>query len=190
VYLASYAGWFAEHGLAPGGFLHLQREMASYHATLKATHAYQSSPFGWPVLHRPVAYYFDQRDGVVHHILALGNPALWWAFLPAFGGLAALALAPGRWAARALLAFLLAQYVPWLLPGRVLFLFYMTPEVPFMALGLTLVLRALPPRIRLAATTLAASAVVLAAALFLPVWIGYGVGSGWWRHLMLSGSWI
>ncbi len=36
----------------------LQREMYGYHANLKATHPYASSWWQWPILERPISYFY------------------------------------------------------------------------------------------------------------------------------------
>ena len=190
VYLMSYAGWFLQHGFSPGAFFSLQRRIADYHAGLDAAHPYESSALTWLVLRRPVAYYYQEDGDTVRHILALGNPGLWWAFIPAFAGLAWLATRRACWEARTVLALILFQYVPWLLVARALFLFYMTPVVPFMALTVTMAARALPGRAGAAAAAVVGVGAVAGLAFLAPLWIGYGVDRTWWRQLMLFGSWI
>lgn len=190
VYLASYAGWFAQHGLSPSAFVDLHRQIANYHTTLAATHTYESRAWTWPFLVRPVAYFYDDSGGVIRHILGVGNPGLWWPFVVAFFGLAGLAR-PDRWGARDpyparfVLTFYLVQYLPWLLVPRALFLWYMGPVVPFMALGLVLAVRALPGVWRAVATGSTVTTVVVGAGLFLPLWIGYGMYPSWWDFLVV-----
>jgi dolichyl-phosphate-mannose-protein mannosyltransferase len=190
VYIGSYIEWFARHGLTVTGFFDLHRQMLRYHTTLSATHTYQSAAWTWPLLRRPIAYYYTEGGNLIHHILAVGNPGLWWGFLIALPGLVWLAALKERWQARAVLAFLLAQYLPWLVVGRVLFLYYMAPVVPFMALGLVMVLEAAPYRLRLGVTALFGLAVLVGAILLLPLWIGYGVDRSLWQHLVLRGTWL
>jgi dolichyl-phosphate-mannose--protein O-mannosyl transferase len=200
VYVATYAKWFAQKGFSPRKFWDFQLTMERSNRTLTAMHSYQSKPFGpwffkrpaleWLVLRRPVAFFFDSNHGVVHHIVSLGNPGLWWLFLPALVGLWFLATRRGAWAPRVILAFYLVQFLPWLFVGRTLFLYYMTPVVPFMALGLVMVARALPGVLREIGAVVAGLASLVGAAFLMPVWIGYGVSETWWRHLMIFRSWI
>ena len=192
IYLVSYTGWFVEHGPDLGKFFALQRQIAHYHGTLKVTHAYQSQAAGWPLILRPVAYYYKAPDagGSVHHILAMGNPGLWWPFLAALPLLLAMAVRRSGWDARFTAAFLLSQYVPWLLVHRPLFLYYMTPVVPFMALGMAQAVESLPRGLRAGTAVTVCVAVALGALIWMPVWIGYGVSRSHWGHLMLFRSWI
>lgn len=104
----------------------------SFHQNLTATHPYMSRWWSWLYLGRPVWYYFTEENGVIHGILALGNPVLWWAALPA--------LASALWMSRKRLiepiAFtslvILAFYLPWTLIGRTQFQYYISPAVPFL----------------------------------------------------------
>lgn len=170
VYVASYAGWFANfedtrfgqerctegicEGVTPADVVVLwlrdQTEIARFHDELQAEHSYRAPATSWPTLSRPVAYYYEDCDdeelaadtcvvgsGNVAQILGIGNPAIWWLALLAYPVVAWSAVRERDWAAWAILTFLLAQYVPWLVIARPLFLFYTTPLVPFLCLALT-----------------------------------------------------
>jgi dolichyl-phosphate-mannose--protein O-mannosyl transferase len=60
----------------------LQKEVWNYHAHLNAEHPYFSAWWTWPWLYRPTWYHFKQADGVIHGIVAIGNPAIWWVSVP------------------------------------------------------------------------------------------------------------
>ncbi|MEO7296658.1 MAG: hypothetical protein ABIZ57_10985, partial [Candidatus Limnocylindria bacterium] len=112
---------------------------------LGGDHPYQSPSWSWPLLRRPVAYWFNiEEGGAYREILALGNPAFWWP-----GLLALLALGVTWWRASwalhrpepVILAAAAATYLPWLvLSGdrSQTFLWYFLPTVPFLALALGL----------------------------------------------------
>ncbi|MFG2007363.1 dolichyl-phosphate-mannose--protein mannosyltransferase [Spirillospora sp. NPDC048911] len=125
------------------------REMLNFHTGLDAKHPYQSWPWDWPILHRPVAFFYTEPKGQCgaakcsREILGIGTPVLWW------GALVALVICVGLWAvvrdwrAGAVLLGVLAGWVPWFLPAfsdRTMFLFYATPMIPFMVLAVVLVL--------------------------------------------------
>ena len=88
LYLASY--WPLTNlrpGLEPWqhslqALVAFQREVWSYHANLNATHPYFSKWYSWPWLYRPTWYHFKSEGGIVRGIVAIGNPALWWASVP------------------------------------------------------------------------------------------------------------
>lgn len=164
-YLATWWGWiFKPGGWGRGevaGFAPLRpfealsplwkyhREMWKFHTGLDAKHPYQSWPWDWPILHRPVAFFYSEPKGQCgaakcsREILGIGTPVLWW------GALLALVICVGLWAvlrdwrAGAILLGVVAGWAPWFVPAfsdRTMFLFYATPMVPFMVLGVVLVL--------------------------------------------------
>ncbi len=86
VYLAAYIGrmpgeliglpW--QEGTVWRGIWEHQQAMLTFHTTLEGSHPYESPPWSWLLLKRPVAYYFDASDGY-REILAIGNPLTWAA---------------------------------------------------------------------------------------------------------------
>jgi dolichyl-phosphate-mannose-protein mannosyltransferase len=81
VYVLSYWPWMRQgHELSE--LLPLQRAIWRYHADLRATHPYFSKWYTWPWLYRPTWYYFKQTGPTIRGIVAIGNPALWWASVP------------------------------------------------------------------------------------------------------------
>ena len=51
-----------------------QRAMLDFHTELGGDHPYQSPPWSWPLLQRPVAYWFSDEGGAYREILAIGQP--------------------------------------------------------------------------------------------------------------------
>jgi dolichyl-phosphate-mannose--protein O-mannosyl transferase len=74
-------------GLAPwhhfSELVELQVEVWRYHANLNATHPYFSKWWTWPWLYRPTWYFYQAEGDKIRGIVAIGNPALWWASVPA-----------------------------------------------------------------------------------------------------------
>ena len=152
VYLAAYIGrmpgeviglpW--QEGTFWRGIWDHQQAMLTFHTSLEGSHPYESPPWSWLLLKRPVAYFFDAgADGAYREILAFGSPLAW--LLGALGLLAlAVAWARAGWPVRGpeagLIVAALATILPWLvLQGSrsQVFLWYLLPTVPFMfaALG-------------------------------------------------------
>ncbi|MGH2703883.1 MAG: phospholipid carrier-dependent glycosyltransferase [Actinomycetota bacterium] len=191
VYLLGYAPWFGEHHLDLSAFADLHRRMLNYHLTLKATHSYQSRAWTWPLILRPVAYYWKSSP-LATHIDAIGNPATWWAALMAVPWL--LARSARRWAPqRLVVAGWASQFLPWLIVARPLFFFYMTPVVPFMMLGLASGLRSLAGRSR-GWRALVVAFVVLGVGVMVvwlyPIIAAVGLPIEQWRSRMLLRTWI
>ena len=180
VYVAAYIRWWMQNGFLPDQWWELQTAMREFHATLsrlkeggKLAHPYQSRPWDWFPMARPVNFYFE---GPGAQVLDLGNPALFW------GSIIAIPYAVWRCRrdprAQLLVVAVFAQYLPWFLPplvDRVQFFFYMTPIVPFMVLAAAYALRDLA-RFRPRSATrrpfapLAAGLIVVHLALFAYFW--------------------
>lgn len=167
-------------------FADLHDRMLDYHLTLKADHDYQSRAWTWPLVRRPVAYYYPSGQSKSTHILALGNVATWYAALIAGAWL--LGRSIRRWRAERVVTIAwAAQYVPWLFVSRPLFFFYMTPIAPFMMIGLAAGLSALRDTGRLprwAVTAFIVTGVGLMTIYFYPVLAAVGLPHELWRSRM------
>jgi dolichyl-phosphate-mannose-protein mannosyltransferase len=166
-YLLAWSGWFLGENsygrhwadthreywsVLPGpvrSLIHYHWEMWHFHAELTSGHVYQSAPWSWLVTGRPVLFYYPSKPAptgcgaasCVRSVLAVGTPALWWAFAPAVLWMGWLVLTRRDWRAWSVLAAFAAGWLSWFtIPGRTMFLFYMAPLVPFLVIGVTLVL--------------------------------------------------
>lgn len=136
VYLLSYVPWMRQ-GHSVAEVLRTQLEIWAYHANLSASHTYFSPWWTWPALYRPTWYFWFSGDGFVRGIVALGNPAIWWAALP----VSAWALASGiRWRDPRRVfcgAGFFLLYLPWGLSPRTLnFSHYLFESIPYACLSL------------------------------------------------------
>jgi dolichyl-phosphate-mannose--protein O-mannosyl transferase len=118
-----------------------------FHESLDSGHAYQSSPWSWLVLGRPVDFYYN-GDGTkcgasacAREVLLIGTPLMWWAFAPMLLWLAWHWITTRDWRAGAVWVAFLAGWAVWFQDlKRTMFLFYMAPLVPFLIIGVTLAL--------------------------------------------------
>lgn len=181
VYVTSWAGWFASNGkyaydhdlfVHPGqswfmhdwsvlrGWWSYQHDIWHYDITLHASHPYLSHPWGWLLLERPVAYYYQSPPGCgstscSQEILGIGNPALWWATIPALIAVIWMWISKRDWRAAGIIVAFAFGYLPWIFEElqlvhtdpactpagdchRTMFLFYMLPNVPLMVLAVTM----------------------------------------------------
>jgi dolichyl-phosphate-mannose-protein mannosyltransferase len=125
---------------------------------LRTPHPYQSQPWDWLLITRPVAFFYQCYTGPVagpahycpkkytgpewsQEVLALGTPAIWW------GSMLALVFCLGWWAlhrdwrAGAVLLGILAGWGPWFpLVTRTKFYYYALEFEPFLILSIVLCL--------------------------------------------------
>jgi dolichyl-phosphate-mannose-protein mannosyltransferase len=125
---------------------------------LRTPHPYQSQPWDWLLITRPVAFYYQCYTGPVagaarycpkkytgaewsQEVLAIGTPAIWW------GSMLALVFCLGWWAlhrdwrAGAVLLGVLAGWGPWFpLVTRTKFYYYALEFEPFLILSIVLCL--------------------------------------------------
>lgn len=126
---------------------YLIRGAYDFHEGLDSGHAYQSSPWSWLVLGRPVDFYYDGSSHACgaascsREVLLLGTPLMWWAIPPMLLWLGWHYATTRDWRAAAIWVAFLAGWLVWFQDlKRTMFLFYMAPLIPFLVLGLTLAL--------------------------------------------------
>jgi dolichyl-phosphate-mannose-protein mannosyltransferase len=122
-------------------------EAYRFHEGLDSGHTYQSNPWSWLVLGRPVDFYYNGSETTCgasqcsRQVLLIGTPLMWWAFVPMLIWLAWHWFTTRDWRAGAVWVAFLAGWVVWFQDlKRTMFLFYMAPLVPFLIIGLVLAL--------------------------------------------------
>jgi Gpi18-like mannosyltransferase len=115
-------------------------KVPEYQAAVKdATHPYSSKWWTWPLLLRPVWYYWKDpgpSPGMVVGIWGSGNPPVWWAALPALVLCAYYAIRERRLALVFVVAGWVIHLAPWVGIGRTLFLYHYLPSLLFAFLAL------------------------------------------------------
>jgi len=222
-YLATWTGWFVTDTgwdrrwaettgnsvpLIPDALVnlwHYHQGVLNFHVNLSAQHTYQSTPWSWLLLGRPVAYAYSD-DGPCGaatcsaETLALGTPALWWSFVPLLVGAAWLWISRRDWRAAAALAGVATCVLPWLaFPARTMFFFYALPALPFCIIAVTCVAAAVlggpgatPERRAVGAAVVGGyvAVVALTFAYFYPIYTSDPIPYESWRARMWLESWI
>jgi dolichyl-phosphate-mannose-protein mannosyltransferase len=132
------------------------KEMLQFGVGLSARHPYMSQPWGWTVISRPVAFYYQcyTSPAAAHvcpagytgpewsqEVLAIGNPAIWWAAIPAMLFCLGWWLTRRDWRAGAAVLGVAAGWLTWLpFVSRTKFYYYALEYEPFMILCIVLCL--------------------------------------------------
>ena len=229
-YLATWTGWFVTdtgyfrhyreaNGLSEPpilgallNLLHYHQQAHSFHSGLTDRHVYQSWPWQWLLLGRPVAFYWNGNGNCgaprcAAEILLLGTPLLWWSFIPALGALIWFGIARRDWRACAIGTGVVAGLLPWfyyaVMDGRTMFAFYVMPALPFLILAVVYALGAIMTPVtgivtgdartdrQFVGTIVAGVFVVLVAvcfAYFYPIFVGHLIPYESWQSRMWLGG--
>jgi dolichyl-phosphate-mannose--protein O-mannosyl transferase len=194
--------------------------MLTFHDGLNKGHPYQSWPWQWLLLARPISFYWssDPTCGAANcaaEILLLGTPVLWWAFIPALIGLAWFGITRRDWRAAAIGAGAATGIVPWIpyeFSNRTMYYFYALPSEPFLVLAVVYVLGCFingpgvgrlgpsrtislaPDERRLYGTIFAGVFVLLVALCFwwyYPLYVGNSIPyEDWMKRMLLGNHWV
>jgi dolichyl-phosphate-mannose-protein mannosyltransferase len=131
------------------------KQMVQFGVGLSTRHPYESQPWDWFFITRPVAFYWNSysdpaglhvaKAGTtgpwVQEVLAIGNPAIWWMSIPAMIFCLGWWLTRRDWRAGAALLCVAAGWVSWLpFVSRTKFYYYALEFEPFLIICIVLCL--------------------------------------------------
>ena len=231
-YVASWTGWIAtdkgyfRNWAATAGkggdwtwlpdwlrsLWHYENEVYSFHVNLTSGHTYQSNPWSWIVLGRPVSYFYEDpaagKDGCpvatkgecAREVLALGTPLLWWAAGFALCYVLWRWFFRRDWRAGAIACAVAAGWGPWFLyQERTIFLFYAVVFVPYLCLAVAMMIGAMvgpagsDERRRTIGAVGAGVLVLLIVWNFIyfwPLYTGTSIPIDAWRSRMWFDTWV
>lgn len=236
-YVASWLGWILSPTDGTGGYYrdwaakggggsnwswlfpdwwrslwYYENQVYDFHVGLTSPHTYESNPWSWIVVGRPVSYFYespgpgadgcpmDASDKCAREVLAIGTPLLWWVACFALLYVLWRWFFRRDWRAGAIACGIAAGYAPWLLyQERTIFYFYAIVFLPFLCLAVAMFLGALvgPPRSsdnRRVAGAMAAGVLTLLIAwnfiYFWPIYTGTAVPIDSWRSRMWLETWV
>jgi len=176
VYVATWSGWlitrtgyYRNYGQLHGvtvpvisalySLFKYHQQAIQFGLTLRTPHPYQSQPWDWMVMTRPVAFFYEgyasPAGGPSHYcpktgctgptwsqeVLAIGTPAIWWGAILALAFCLGWWLLHRDWRAGAVLCGAAAGWLPWFpLVTRTKFYYYALEFEPFLILAITLCL--------------------------------------------------
>jgi len=131
------------------------KQMVQFGVGLSAPHPYESQPWDWFFITRPVAFYWNSYTDPaglhvaapkttgpwVQEVLAIGNPAIWWVSIPAMAFCLGWWLTRRDWRAGAALLCVAAGWASWLpFVSRTKFYYYALEFEPFLIICIVLCL--------------------------------------------------
>ncbi|MER6104696.1 phospholipid carrier-dependent glycosyltransferase [Streptomyces sp. NPDC001832] len=131
---------------------HYEYQVYEFHVSLTSGHTYESNPWSWIVLGRPVSYFWEEQPGCAasetgkcsREVLAIGTPLLWWAACFALVYVLWRWFFRRDWRAGAIACGVAAGWLPWFFyQERTIFLFYAVVFVPFLCLAVTMMIGAM-----------------------------------------------
>jgi 4-amino-4-deoxy-L-arabinose transferase-like glycosyltransferase len=207
VYIAAYIPHFLMgHNLVD--VVSLQHEMYWYHSTLKATHPYASKWWQWPILQKPISYFYtdfrpanlrnDPTACCVAEILALPNPFVWWAGLVTVPAVAVLGWLERNKGYALLVTAYFLQWLPWIGSPRIAFEYHFYPNLSIIVLANAIILQRIwkwrsnegPVSLPRIGVGIYLAIVVIAFFYFYPVLAGVHVTWDAWHNRMWQTSWI
>jgi dolichyl-phosphate-mannose--protein O-mannosyl transferase len=148
--------WAAQHGIhtpvvsALISLFEYNKAILHFDATLTSKHPYESQPWTWLVISRPVSYFYAGprlgHDGChvqscSQEVLAIGTPMIWWVSIATLVICIAWWLTQRDWRAGAVLMGVAAGWLPWFFfLARTKFYFYAVVFDPFLVISIALCL--------------------------------------------------
>ena len=230
-YIATWSGWFAtstgyDRNYAQVNGVNLpiisplyslfeyHKEMYQFMANLSLRHPYESQPWDWLVITRPVAFFWQSYTNAagthlaaknttgpyVQEVLAIGTPLIWWSSIPALLFCLCWWFTRRDWRAGAAVLCFLAGWATWLpWPGRTKFYYYALEFEPFVIICIVLCLGLIigPAtaglwRRRIGASVVGAYILVVGWMFwyFYPILAGQVIPYSTWYSHMWYGGWI
>ncbi|MFG2293740.1 dolichyl-phosphate-mannose--protein mannosyltransferase [Streptomyces sp. NPDC048603] len=233
VYVLSWTGWILSPDNGKGGYFrnwsaeqggpawlpdwltslwHYETEVYKFHVGLTEGHTYESNPWSWLVLGRPVSYFYESpspgTDGCpatetakcAREVLALGTPLLWWTACFALLYVLWRWVFRRDWRAGAIACGVAAGYLPWFnYQERTIFFFYAVVFVPYLCLAVAMMIGALlgpagSTERRRALGAITAGVLVLLIIwnfiYFWPIYTGETLPMESWRNRMWLDTWV
>jgi len=138
IYFTVYSWMFTLQGCTWHDIWYIQRFNLFYNLKVAATqpHPYVSFWWQWPLLLRPIWFYFAHQKGMVNGLICIGNPAIFW-MIPVM--ISCLVLDSIRQRSVSLWVVIFGFLCQWLFYAhapRTTFFHYFYYSMPFVAMGL------------------------------------------------------
>ena len=190
--------WIAHDPHPWAALLEWHKQAFHYHLYLTATHPWSSQWWSWPLMLRPVLFFYEQDPlGRIQVITSLGNPIIWWSSTISVVWSTAYVLRLGLQKKKSvldspLMPLLIGYYtffLPWIFIHRVLFIYHYMISYGFALLILTYWLTRLWKSQKTFVTVFLAI-IFIVALFYLPLAIGSPLSQYWLQKHFVFTSWL
>ncbi len=112
----------------------------NYHLALKESHPYGSAWWSWPLVVKPVWFYFKEEAGKILGVVEIGNVFIWWASAISLLYLAYNMVKKTSRSYFLIVIGFLVNFLPFIFISRVMFIYHYFYALIFTVLALSLVL--------------------------------------------------
>lgn len=184
VYLLSYTSFFLQ-GNNLQALVEIHKNIYNFKIAGESAHTYLSPCWQWPLMIRPVWYFFFEISRQVSGIIALGSPLFWWTFLILLAWM--ICTKEKENSVKFMLILYFCGFIFWL-PAKGFF-FYMLPSVPWMCLISAAMLEKIRKKDKRIFWGYLIS-VLLFAILYYPLLTAEPIGRNFFTRLMWLRTWI
>ncbi|MEN9243841.1 MAG: phospholipid carrier-dependent glycosyltransferase [Gloeomargarita sp. DG02_4_bins_56] len=172
----------------------LHRQMLGVHTRLGSgpeVHPYCSTWWSWPLLLRPMSYYYQNQGGIITSVQAMGNPWLWWLVLAAvLASLPQFFRKNCPWELQFALGNYWLNLLPWALVKRCIFIYHYLPALVFGCMALAWWVVTLWQRGGRGWAAVALLLPGVGLAFWLPIYLGLPLTLTQWRWRFWFPGWI
>lgn len=174
----------------------------NYHTGLHAEHIYGSEWWSWPLMIRPIWFYYQEQFNKIYGIIALANPFIIWSSTVAlifalvfliYNNLSKTVKKIFSEKEKFALWFLLLAwiifYLPWLIISRVLFFYHYLTAYSFAIIILSYCLMKIKEQ-HLTMFYVIFTVFIFISLLYLPVWTAYPISKNYFDFIIFTYNWI
>jgi len=190
VYLASFIPFFVQkNGIAK--FITYHVNSIKFHYEPEFKHVYLSKAWSWPLLIRPIWFYFkDFTPEKYIGIICMGNPFIWWSFIPFYFYIIFDFIKIKKPELFFIICGYFSLYAFWFIALKGGFFYYMAPASIFMYLTITYALNKLWKNNQKYPAVIYLYLACAFFVLFSPIVIAVPVTKTYFYKLMWFKSWI
>lgn len=205
-YISTWIGWFSNKNLVSQWFVNqgykrsesnnmiknfilYHEKILDFHRHLTAYHPYKSKPQTWPLLIRPVSFYYVKQGHTIYDILAIGTPLLWW-----FSIIAIIYLLYYHFKEYGVILLgYFANYLPWFATyTRTMFYFYSITLLPFMCIASAILIHKMfyYNKITRYASITMTVLIISNFIYFYPIYTALGINNNIYNSILWFNTWI